>query len=219
MMKPILFNTEMVKAILEGKKTVTRRVIKKQPRSDCHADFPSELKDRPTRYFDTGGNAWACAVCGWGIGPDGNSLYKSPYVPGDILYVRETFATITDLFGEFPQFAYKADWQGPEGKWKPSIHMPKEAARIFLKVISVKLERLQDITIKQVLKEGVYSEFNNYFKTENTKFLFDKFKNLWDSTIKKQDIEKYGCEANPYVWVIEFERCEKPKGESINDAR
>lgn len=86
------------------------------------------------------------------------------------------------------------------GVWKPSIHMPKVAARIFLKVNNVRVERLQDITEEGTVNEGI----GRYGKWKL------KFEKLWDSTVNKKDIDKYGWNANPYVWVISFERCEKP---------
>lgn len=103
--------------------------------------------------------------------------------------------------------------------WKPSIHMPKEAARIWLKVTDVRVERLQEITRLSVQKEGIEVDPKECagkfdFITE----LFLLFQELWDSTIKKSDLDSYGWDANPYVWVIEFERCEKPKEEKGNDS-
>ena len=101
------------------------------------------------------------------------------------------------------------------GVWKPSIHMPKEAARIFLKVIDVRVERLQSITHKDVIYEGTpYDEemfkFNICLGQDKAEFfLKSNFKDLWDSTVNKKDIDKYGFNANPWVWVIEFERIDK----------
>ena len=192
--KPILFNTEMVKAILEGRKTVTRRIIKRDLLLCCD--------------FDTDGTICGCRD------KDGD-WYEiedfAPYKIGDILYVRETWKRVPGASskGGFA-YKYKASeegryWDRVEGfKWKPSIHMPKEAARIWLKVTNVRVERLQDITSKQAGEEGVAWE------TDNSGFYRRmRFKQLWDSTIKKQDLDRYGWSANPYVWVIEFERIEK----------
>lgn len=85
------------------------------------------------------------------------------------------------------------------GTWRPSIHMPRAAARIWLEVKDVRIERLQDIDDNGILAEGL--EIGCYFE------------DLWDSVIKKSDIKKYGWDVNPWVWVIEFERREKPKSE------
>ena len=98
--------------------------------------------------------------------------------------------------------------------WHPSIHMPKEAARIFLKVTDVRVERLQEITVDDCHREGINIATSSVTDGETLKrnhnFSLEKFETLWDSTIKKSDLDRYGWDANPYVWVIEFERCEKP---------
>lgn len=139
--------------------------------------------------------------------------WKPPYYSHDILYVRETWGEIRNADGSHKKYVYKASDQYPFGesgyiikfKWKPSIHMPKEAARIWLKVTEVRVERLQDILEEepgpncQVVKEGV-------------RYGCD-FIAVWNSTIKESDRVVYGWDANPYVWAIEFERCEKPGSE------
>jgi hypothetical protein len=195
-MKPILFNTKMVRAILDGRKTTTRRVIKPQPscelrrmNDECHYGQWHEYSENP--------------LC--------DTIYKSPWGAGypgplgnvgDVLYVRETFAKNCCGTG-FP-WLYKASPEYNEyepDKWRPSIHMPREAARIFLKVTNVWAERLQDITDDGAEKESCTDA------TSTAMGFFD----IWDSTIKKADLSKYGWNANPWVWVIEFERCEKPE--------
>ena len=119
-------------------------------------------------------------------------------------------------------YGYKASIANSEDaseKWRPSIHMPKEAARIWLRVVSVRLERLQGISNEQIIKEGARQEkINNYIaqmpeKTEvwtNAAYALE-WMQIWDSTVKKKDLDTYGWTANPWVWVIEFERCEKPE--------
>ena len=199
-MKPILFNTEMVQAILDGRKTVTRRVIKPQP-----------------SYHPNDGFSWLGHAYGTDIPPSvngaaANFLCAAPYKAGDILYVRETWHKYTKRVGkgetcclkEF--YGYKASIANSEDAcepWKPSIHMPKEAARIFLKVTDVRVERLQDI-----MKNAPGP--NNQVVREGCSYGCD-FIALWESTISKHDNPIYGYDANPYVWVIEFERCEKPE--------
>jgi len=89
--------------------------------------------------------------------------------------------------------------------------MPKEAARIWLKVTDVSVERLQDIDGKGCVKEGIEEE---PLKDIGDEFVKGMFHDLWDSIIKKSDLDRYGWDASPWVWVIEFERCEKPKGEN-----
>lgn len=92
--------------------------------------------------------------------------------------------------------------------------MPKEAARIWLKVMDVRVERLQDITGLNVQKEGIWVEPNEFAsKFDFISELFLLFQRLWDSTVKKSDLNCYGWHANPWVWVIEFERCDKPESE------
>ena len=182
-MKPILFNTEMVKAILDGRKTVTRRLVKL-----------------------IGNPAWT------GYSPDGAVLYgsnnipaaKAPYRPGDILWVRETWAVWSATNGIAPRIYYKADKDAPVSiRWRPSIHMPREAARLFLMVTGVRVERLQDITPNDCVLEGVEREA---LTTVGGEFARGIFNDVWDSTIKPADLPRYGWEANPWVWVIEFER-------------
>ena len=185
---PILFNTDMVRAILDGRKTVTRRLINPQ---------------------QTG--SWQDNI---------ELMSRAPYQHGDILYVRETWCddrqfTHDDTSG---QYFYRADSMYPRNgdsvflnvKWHPSIHMPKEAARIWLKVKDVRVERLQEITAEDAIKEGAqrYIHLDGSLDEQGTR---TSFIGIWNSTIKKSDIDRYGWDANPWVWVIEFEWCEKPE--------
>lgn len=200
--KPILFNTEMVRAILDGRKSCTRRLVKPEPQGYF------EVSEEPLYIYDTDGN---------------QGKITPPYQPSDILYVRESYSELT--FG----YVYKADGEnidhlGNVIKWHPSIHMPKEAARIWLKVTDVRVERLQEITEEQACMEGTDPwdeacyENNGWHPTFSDPDsggdpnMIDGFHKLWNSTIKKSDLDRYGWDANPWVWVISFERCEKPKG-------
>lgn len=118
-------------------------------------------------------------------------------------------------------YLYKADGIDLTdiGKWHPSIHMPKEAARLFLRATDVRVERLQDITELQILEEeGIKVDFPQpkpsyislaYVETRLKPEVKKEFSKMWDSTIKKADLDKYGWAANPWVWVIEFERINK----------
>ena len=196
-MKPILFNTEMVCAILDGCKSSTRRLIKPQPEGKVahftgfNTDYWAEEKKTPTGLV---------AV-----------EMKRPFEVGDILYVREKWCLRYD--GE--KYFYFADKNTnreepqlldyDDVRWHPSIHMPKNAARLFLKVTAVKAERLQDFLCcrDEILKEGV--SFDNYETATS------QFKDLWNSTIRPEDAVVYGFDANPWVWAVEFERCEKPE--------
>ena len=203
--KQILFNTEMVRAILDGRKTCTRRVIK----------LPKNMSGRPVGKNGDIGFMY----------PGG--IKRPPYQQGDILYVRETWQFLYELDGneqpveETGKYYYAAtditlfntyvDENGVEHDyvlWRPSIHMPKEAARIWLKVTDIRVERLQDIDGKGCVKEGIEEEPLKYVGDE---FVKGMFHDLWDSTVKKSDLDRCGWNANPWVWVIEFERCEKPK--------
>ena len=96
-------------------------------------------------------------------------------------------------------------------RWRPSIHMPKEVARIFLRVTNVRVERLQAITADECPMEGVWPLYAGPIG-EREAYYKGAFARLWDSTINPTDLPAYGWEANPWVWVIRFERCEKPQG-------
>lgn len=235
--KSILFNkqisTEMVRAILDGRKTCTRRLVKFLPGEN--SKWTGYIKDGLMLY---NGRNEPC-------------IRNAPYQPGDILYVRETFAwdpcwncgldTIPDgcknpvIYDskkkEHGCYIYRADCEDNEypcvDTWHPSIHMPKEAARIWLKVTGVRMKRLQEMKPVDVIKEGAYPDcwdcLNTYgesgsqccYGTEEECSQCDEvmmeWEKLWNSTIKKSDLDRYGWNANPYVWVIEFERCEGPE--------
>ena len=204
MVKPILFNTEMVQAILECRKSCTRRIVKPQP--DEKHTYPLGFVTDSTEKEEIG-------CFGFGIGEYGGSIQyaKPPYQPGDILYVRETWCDDRQFTHDSTpgSYFYKASENG-DFKWKPSIHMPREAARIWLKVTDVRVERLQEINGDDALAEGVdkYIHANGTLNEDQT---ITSFIGIWNSTIKKSDLAQYGWDANPYVWVIKFERCEKPK--------
>lgn len=206
--KPILFNAEMVRAILDGRKSCTRRLVKFLPGENPR--WTGYIKDGLMLYN----------------GKNEPCIRKAPYQPGDTLYVRETWKKAPN------GYYYYEDWQRGDiadlTKWKPSIHMPKEAARIWLKVTDVRVERLQEMKPVDVIKEGAYPDcwdcLNTYgesgsqccYGTEEQCSQCDEvmmeWEKLWTSTIKKSDLDSYGWSANPWVWVIEFERCEKPEG-------
>lgn len=205
--KPILFNTEMVRAILDGRKTCTRRIV------------------RPP-YFVDGDENDKRSLITLRTATKNSSLYRqigqmpypdAPYRMCDILYVRETW------YKSPSRYMYRADYSNTERfykdgkevsiKWHPSIHMPKEAARIWLKVTDVRVERLQDVTEDGAKAEGaidnrgfIHSPENEYDSIHTAR---EHFAEIWNSTIKKSDLDCYGWDANPWVWVIEFERCEK----------
>lgn len=203
--KPILFNTEMVRAILDGRKTCTRRIIKAE-KVDNVLNSPARKSnpDIPDAQF---------IKC----------LVDMKYEQGDILYVRETWCKGLE------RYIYRADYSDTEKfyrngkeiemKWHPSIHMPKEAARIWLKVTDVRVERLNEITNDGCVAEGIYpsncrgcnAAFGCDTCIDEGYSEIDEFTEVWNSTIKKSDLDRYGWDASPWVWVIEFERCEKPE--------
>lgn len=246
-MKPILFNTDMVRAILEGRKTVTRRVVKPQPKS--HIAYAC-MGDGLGKWGYPGKDAWKYWDDESFRLPDGISQdelkrrWTPPCHTGDILYVRETWAygyvDTTDFdcrcnecfFEELkagtqkdsflmPRYFYRTEnLDGLNVRWHPSIHMPKEAARLFLRVKSVRAERLQDITEEQARAEGaiplcISVDSEDTPDSERTWHevgpALPDFIRIWDSTIKPADLPLYGWDAKPWVWVIEFERCERPE--------
>ena len=202
--KAILFDTEMVRAILEGRKSCTRRIVKPQ---QLIGMLPDKCKNGAPEKFLKEKKLMFKPYCDMTDIELINTAYKAPYQPGDILYVRETWKKAPN------GYYYYEDWQRNDiadvTKWKPSIRMPKGAARIWLRVTDVRVERLQDIDGKGCVKEGIEEEHLKYVGDE---FVKGMFHDLWDSTVKKSDIDRYGWDANPWVWVIEFERCEKPEG-------
>ena len=230
-LKPILFNTSMVQAILEGRKTTTRRIVK----TDLSL-LDYDVNDKDYLYLPDE------------YGEFHHLLEYSPYKIGDILYVRETWCRgkveiedttdgfqgetyISQCIGDediiFKQQAIQEGIDISETKWKPSIFMPKEATRIFLKVTNVKVERLQDITEEGARQEGAdhtqkyYFPFRVKHDEKHKKCLYDKpfeygdyrttFAQIWDDTLNKNDklAWMYEFKNNPYVWVIEFERISK----------
>jgi hypothetical protein len=197
--KPILFSTQMVQAILEGRKTQTRRVINNiHPDSEFHPD----LNLLGYTFVEPDGKIKV---------PEMASVIQGKYKVGDVLWVREKFRRLVDCrSGRFHSFEYYADM--PEAfhkqfphKWKPSIHMPKAACRLFLEITNVRVERLHDISEEDAIAEGVnyvwYDEKRN-IKIQSAKSLFNE---LW-SSINGAD----SWNANPWVWVVEFKRIENP---------
>ncbi len=203
--KPILFNTKMVRANLDGRKACTRRLV--NPRQFMGM-LPDRCKNATPDEFLKNKRMMFKPYCDMTDAELIMTVYKEPYQPGDILYVRETWHKGLE------RYIYRADYSDTEKfyrdgkeiemKWRPSIHMPKEAARIWLKVTDVRAERLQEMWASDVPKEGIY-----FTKPTTAGEMLMDFAKLWNSTIKKSDIDRYGWDANPWVWIIEFERCEK----------
>lgn len=275
--KPILFNTDMVQAILENRKKSTRRIVKPQPKI-AKDDFDIESGDVGFRISIGDEKHYFGRTLVRYYGTDSAGLLKyrpidAKYKSGDILYVRETWKEYQKLIGKGDtchfesRIRYRADTNADEPcefydeKWRPSIHMPKTAARIFLRVLSVRIERLQDITEDDAMKEGAaaifkpsdrHKDWNNkwikgfcsdckyfdmhtglvkgpcsgYYKERKPAFRTSsgcimgfelrsddeyeparfRFSYLWDSTLQEDVRYKYGWDANPFVWVFDFER-------------
>ena len=200
--KPVLFNSDMVQALLDGRKEVTRRVVKPQPAGQLHR-MPDSM-------------CWS----GYFANSEEENVYKPPYQPGNILWVREAFSI--DYLSNIPgrgRVRYKAggymdirfspdryDMMRRAQKkpgWRPSKNMLREAARIFLRVTNVYVKRLRDVNYFDCLAEGIP------YRQMETDIVQD-FAALWDQTISSKDRPLYGWEANPYIWVIEFEHTAKP---------
>ncbi len=225
-MKPIIFSTEMVRAILDGKKTQTRRVIKPQPPEGASPLYGPEWF-RPMIKKASGREHAGPEM--WGIfsGPV-EWRTKCPYQPGDLLYVREAWleedgryfyrADYKDglvdpcetLSGGYPSECryypecvgcQRTSWRPP---WKPSIHMPRAAARLFLRVKDVRVERLQGITEDDARAESMRPDtpFANMGYQWSAK---DNFREIWDRLNARRG---FPWDANPWVWVVEFERTE-----------
>lgn len=213
-MKPILFNTDMVRAILDGRKTVTRRVVKGYALDHLELDTDGSI----------------IGVYNQDEGYVFPMMDYAPYRPGDILYVRETWAKMEcsecsvgeddcessvernglTIFCDGNMYVYKATDLLPDGyKWRPSIHMPREAARIFLRVKDVRVERLREITEEQAQAEGLYAGWSATETSSMAVTAKQAFMWVWDSTIKLTDRALYGWIANPWVFVISFERISK----------
>lgn len=209
--KPILFSEEMIRAILAGEKTQTRRVIKPQPKYDHFSHIGAGLTGLWCGYLYLDDPAWE-ARCPYGK-------------TGDQLWVRETFATpskwdqykpseLLDNWLRPDQLVYKATERYPDGdyyKWRPSIFMPRWASRIQLQVESVRVERIQEISEKDALAEGT---MHNGFVSKTVSEVA-VFKGLWDEINERRG---YGWEKNPWVWVVEFSMIqEEPL--PVNDLR
>lgn len=221
--KPILFNTENVRAILDGLKTVTRRCVKPKSKNAYGFYVTHRVSDGAfmgVYDYDEDEDSF-------------DSPQTQPAYKGDILYVRETWCwcpcwdcglnepekgcgeptarmTFDHKKHEYGCIGYKASFaenEQPPGleTWKPSIHMPKEAARLFLRVTDVRVEQLQEITADGIRKEGLTSMAVHAGDMEIAQA---EFALLWDTTVKESELEDYGWAANPWVWVIEFERLE-----------
>ena len=203
---PILFSGPMVNAILGGRKTMTRRVVKRLP-CDCDGNwFPEEFPATTTEGWQTIGHSgeWWCSCCS-------SDSIKCPYgKPGDRLWVRETWGLWDTQPSDGPERA-QVFYRATDGEkhhlrhqlWRPSIFMPRWASRITLEIICIRVERLHEIDGPDSKKEGVDLPTTELFPLTNRNFkLRVQFEKLWDSINGK----KYPWKSNPWVWVIEFRR-------------
>lgn len=211
--KPILFSTPMVQALINGTKTMTRRVMKKQPLIDQQTGdwltvgFGNKHEVYPWEEFVKVHKNWT--MCPYGQ-------------VGDILLIRETFAPFKAVLTQPPSFYYKAS-SNVDIKWKPAIHMPKIATRIWLEIVEIGVERLQDISVADICDEGVRYPINNgnpifkigeddsawSFLADKTEFteselLFAHWAELWCKINGRAS-----WDANPWVWVVKFKKIQK----------
>lgn len=196
--RPIIFSGEMVKAILEDRKTQTRRIVKPQPYQDGIFD-----KKRIILYKGHEREQWC-----WFISDGSLRNYDLRFCPygkiGDRLWIRETWQTAGGK-----TVTYRADWDRTKIKtsdlikWKPSIHMPRWASRITLEITDIRVERLQEISEWDCLKEGVVIDKDCENEEQKLKSALVSFLELWDSINEKRG---YGWDTNCWVWVISFRR-------------
>lgn len=193
--RPMLFSTPMVKALLEGRKTQTRRIVK----------LPKEYN---------GGNVYKNGQFGikYETNDDvGNIIIKrlSPKIKiGDIIWVRETFSESLNP----NEYCYKADTDNPiyldkNWKWKPSLFMPKSVCRLFLEITNVRVERIHDISEADAIAEGIEAEcfnkewwYKNYIENDSTLYPCISYQTLWAKIHGKKSWDE-----NPYVWIYDFE--------------
>lgn len=220
MNKPIIFSSEMVHALLEGRKTQTRRAI------SPHKKFPHYNICRPDlAFFDH--QVWL-----HGEYETVGVMVDAPYIVGDLLWVRETWRGIVQINAPWEQYKegvaryvpdsrvckgveFKASHIGNNEPWQPSIHMPRWASRLTLRVTNVRAERLQDISEDDARAEGAYhsdgnpDEFGMYRRiVVEAK---DEFRHIWEALYHKDNPKAW--HRNPWVWVYEFEVIRKNVGE------
>ena len=192
--RPILFSGPMVRAILEGRKTQTRRVVKPQPptafvtvRVEDGTQFSWCLRNQSAFDLPESAADWLTLRCPYGV-------------PGDRLWVRETWGSCTTngtvCSGYRADVALRPEIEAGVDRWRPSIHMPRWASRLLLEVKAVRVERLQEISEDDAFAEGISGGdwLGNPVGT---------YRELWDSINAKRG---HSWESNPWVWVVEFER-------------
>lgn len=204
----LMFKAPLVRSILDGSKTQTRRVVK-LPHCNPLGEWEALHLGGPDGGRTSAGKTMPAQM---GIGHTRTGeILTSPYGgPGDRLWVRETFAKVigqsggwieTDYFATYTHGDRLGDTLGIKKRWTPSIHMPRDASRINLEITGVRVERLQDITDADALAEGV-----DRTNTSIPGYARERFRQLWEST-------GGDWAANPWVWVIDFKRDQAQKGQ------
>ena len=207
--KPEYFNYDTIRAILDGQKTTARRLVKAGG-----FKVGELLSQTPTRRGTYAFSAYNCCI------EKNVGIYLAPNHPrGGIIYVREAFSEVSALHGvsDTDGPIYMADFS-PEDlqdlkekgfRWKPALHMPKEHARMFLRVTNAWPEHLRDITEKQAMAEGIREYDSGFAVSPNAESFYatatEAFAHLWNSTILPPEYPRYGWLANPMVWVYEFD--------------
>lgn len=201
-MKPILFSTTMIQAIMAGRKIQTRRVMRPQPKGGQFTGYATgDELGRADKNFYAGFKFSGQKS----VSP---LFYKSPYMRGDLLWVRETWTAPFLPFNMRPSdmpegthIVYRADEPEASYRWRPSIFMPRWASRIILKVEDIRVERLQDATLNDLIAEGCPAEYLPDNCNGMSQAVHGWFEHLWDGL---NDARGYGWRINPWVWVIEF---------------
>jgi hypothetical protein len=235
--RPILFSAEMVRAILDGRKTQTRRIATNLPPPPANAIYPNHERLHPAPYLDAycsekktpqNPRGMSAMWCWWTPDNRMGREFRCRYgQPGDTLWVRETWGAAWPADEPVPlrqcEIEYRADlppgctdrpgeWPADEGngpevpKWRPSIHMPRWASRITLRITDIRVERLQDISEDDAKAEGVSPSWLDEDDNDTVRYRQPPtwrrgFARLW------HEINGPGAwDANPWVWVISFER-------------
>jgi hypothetical protein len=217
--RPILFSGPMVRAILEGRKTQTRRVVKPQPPVEC-----GRITVEPFHpvVIDRHGDERPGAEIFGAYDDNGEWGAKCPYgAPGDLLWVRETWAVdapldqvraeredamrVEPIFGHGPYYRADGIHENTGLTWRPSIHMPRWACRMVLELTAVRVERLQEISQQDVFREGLHNAQQKEIERRVGKLLMSQecYQDLWDSLNAERG---FGWAVNPWVWVVEFRR-------------
>lgn len=219
--KPIIFSAPMVRALLDGRKTQTRRVMKVQPQPYAGGVHPDHVAKHPAPYIDAYCSERKTATNPRGMSHDwqwwteddrcGPYVGKCPYIPGDLLWVRETWShtgqgvwKVSDVYQALGgDIVYRADEDNGSIGYFPSIHMPRWASRLTLRVTNIRAERLQDISEEDARAEGCAVQWSGDMNDGPDKFADEVFREIWEELYPKDSPKAW--HRNPWVWVYEFE--------------